>query len=210
MTTIDERTRNTTAIKIVDAAAHLFMQRGYRAVSINDIVSAAEVTKPTLYYYFPDKEALFVQMCLRLLERMHERMVDAMSRNTGFENRLVALARVVIGVQEGDMRMMRQEMQEHLAPEQQRKLGQAFYNHLFQPVQRVLQQGIDEGTITDYNAQQLTWLFLGMSETFHWENNRPTSMAAHAYREEQGKSALFSPEAMVRFFLHGVATKTQE
>ncbi|MFQ3664154.1 MAG: helix-turn-helix domain-containing protein, partial [Chloroflexaceae bacterium] len=38
-----------TAVKIVDAASHLFLQRGYKAVSINDIIRAADVTKPTLY-----------------------------------------------------------------------------------------------------------------------------------------------------------------
>jgi AcrR family transcriptional regulator len=45
---------NATAQKILSVAAHLFMQLGYRAVSISDIVKAAEITKPTLYYYFPD------------------------------------------------------------------------------------------------------------------------------------------------------------
>ncbi|PMP72740.1 MAG: TetR/AcrR family transcriptional regulator, partial [Chloroflexus aggregans] len=59
-----------TALRIIDVATQLFMQRGYRAVSISDIIHTAGVTKPTLYYYFNDKEDLFVQMGLKVLWTM--------------------------------------------------------------------------------------------------------------------------------------------
>jgi AcrR family transcriptional regulator len=55
---VAEAIYNPTASNILDTATRLFMQLGYRAVSINDIAKAAKITKPTLYYYFPDKEAL--------------------------------------------------------------------------------------------------------------------------------------------------------
>ena len=66
---------NATALKILNTAAHLFMQLGYRAVSINDIVKATGVTKPTLYYYFPDKAELFTQMALLRLVRLNSTTV---------------------------------------------------------------------------------------------------------------------------------------
>ncbi len=44
--------------RILRAAAHLFATEGYDATSVRHIVEAAQVTKPTLYYYFESKEGL--------------------------------------------------------------------------------------------------------------------------------------------------------
>ncbi|MEU2552174.1 TetR family transcriptional regulator [Streptomyces sp. NPDC013313] len=49
-----ERTRDA----IGDAAVSLFLERGFDQVSVNDIAAAAEVSKPTLFRYFPTKEDL--------------------------------------------------------------------------------------------------------------------------------------------------------
>ena len=43
---------------IARAAARLFANRGYEATSVREIVEAAGVSKPTLYYYFRSKEGL--------------------------------------------------------------------------------------------------------------------------------------------------------
>lgn len=48
------RTRDT----IADAAIALFLARGFDEVSINEVAAAAEVSKPTLFRYFPAKEDL--------------------------------------------------------------------------------------------------------------------------------------------------------
>ncbi len=45
--------------RILDAALGLFADKGYGSTSVREVVEAAGVTKPTLYYYFDGKEALF-------------------------------------------------------------------------------------------------------------------------------------------------------
>ena len=45
--------------KILEVAKELFTQRGFANVAVRDICRAADVTPPTLYYYFKNKEALF-------------------------------------------------------------------------------------------------------------------------------------------------------
>ena len=45
--------------RILEVAKELFTQRGFSNVAVRDICKAADVTPPTLYYYFKNKEALF-------------------------------------------------------------------------------------------------------------------------------------------------------
>jgi TetR/AcrR family transcriptional regulator len=49
---------NPVARHIARSAAKLFAERGYDATSVREIVEAAGVAKPTLYYYFRSKEGL--------------------------------------------------------------------------------------------------------------------------------------------------------
>ncbi len=43
---------------ILSSALSLFSQRGYDAVSVREITELAKISKPTLYYYFGNKEGL--------------------------------------------------------------------------------------------------------------------------------------------------------
>jgi AcrR family transcriptional regulator len=52
------RKKARTHDAIADAAIALFLARGFDPVSINDVAAAAEVSKPTLFRYFPTKEDL--------------------------------------------------------------------------------------------------------------------------------------------------------
>lgn len=53
--------------RIVDAALQLFSETDYGAVQMDDVAHLAGVAKPTLYRYFPTKEALFLEGIERIL-----------------------------------------------------------------------------------------------------------------------------------------------
>lgn len=55
------KTRKTEQVRerILVEATRLFAERGYAGTSTAQIVRAAGITKPMLYYYFGDKESLF-------------------------------------------------------------------------------------------------------------------------------------------------------
>ncbi|WP_448319341.1 TetR/AcrR family transcriptional regulator [Streptomyces sp. CO7] len=52
------RKKARTRDAIAEAAISLFLAHGFDKVSVNDIAAAAEVSKPTLFRYFPTKEDL--------------------------------------------------------------------------------------------------------------------------------------------------------
>jgi AcrR family transcriptional regulator len=53
--------------RILDAAQQLFLERGYRGTSIDEIVETAPASKPTIYAHFPGKEALFTAVVSRTI-----------------------------------------------------------------------------------------------------------------------------------------------
>ncbi|GAA2337005.1 TetR family transcriptional regulator [Streptomyces cuspidosporus] len=57
-TGLRERKKQRMYQTISEAAISLFLQRGFDQVSVADVAAAAEVSKPTLFRYFPAKEDL--------------------------------------------------------------------------------------------------------------------------------------------------------
>jgi AcrR family transcriptional regulator len=53
-----ERKRNKRVQEIVTVAAELFGERGFAAVSLEDVAERLDVTKGSLYYYFASKDEL--------------------------------------------------------------------------------------------------------------------------------------------------------
>jgi AcrR family transcriptional regulator len=67
---------SVVARHIASVAARLFAERGFDATSVRDIVEAADVTKPTLYYHFTSKQGL----AEALLSHPLAALVDEMRR----------------------------------------------------------------------------------------------------------------------------------
>lgn len=193
-----------TAVKIVDAAGHLFLQRGYKAVSINDIIRAAEVTKPTLYYYFSDKEELFVQMGLRVLAEMGERLTRAIATPGGLAAALHAVASEIMADHDRDMRMMRHEMFEHLGPANRQRLAAAFFTQLYNPILALMERGLADGELGRYDAPTLTQMFLGMAESFQ-EFAPGSQYGASNEAAPHYAGPVLTPAILVDLFLHGVS-----
>lgn len=51
--------------QIVEAAAEIFIQRGYQGTSLEDIATHLGVTRPLIYHYFRDKDALYLEVLTR-------------------------------------------------------------------------------------------------------------------------------------------------
>lgn len=56
--------------QLLHAASHLFAERGYAAVSINDVGSAVGISGPALYRHFRSKPALLAEVLVDISERL--------------------------------------------------------------------------------------------------------------------------------------------
>lgn len=64
--------------RLLDCTTELFVQKGYAATSVREIVAAAGVTPPVLYYYFHNKEGLFLEIMGEAGAQFHEELSATM------------------------------------------------------------------------------------------------------------------------------------
>ena len=84
-----ERKKERTRQAIADAAITMFLSDGFDAVSTADVAAAVEISKPTLFRYFPTKEDLVVH---RFADHIGEHARVVRGREPG-ERPLAALHR---------------------------------------------------------------------------------------------------------------------
>jgi len=63
-----------TRDEILDAAAHIFSQKGYHAASMQDIAEAVKLQKASLYHHISSKQELLLALLDRALDLLIERM----------------------------------------------------------------------------------------------------------------------------------------
>lgn len=94
-----ERKRGKRIQEILGTAAALFGERGYDAVSLEDVADRLDVTKGSLYYYFPSKDELVTAAIETLGNEWTARLESLPAGREGRPaDRLHALVREHIGI----------------------------------------------------------------------------------------------------------------
>lgn len=78
--------------ELLSAATRLFRDRGYHAVSMEDIGAAAGIAGPSIYRYFPGKSAILVAAGYRMADRLDRTAEAAISGTTDPREALARLA----------------------------------------------------------------------------------------------------------------------
>ena len=77
--------------KILRAGLKAFAERGFAGASVQEIVDAARVTKPVLYYYFKSKTGLYQALLDQASDECYQRVKTAAESVTGLEAQLVEI-----------------------------------------------------------------------------------------------------------------------
>ena len=84
-------TANGTREHVLRAALKRFAEKGYAATSVQEIVDAARVTKPTLYYYFENKAGLYRALVDWAFEERYRLMQEAVARGGNLAQQLTEI-----------------------------------------------------------------------------------------------------------------------
>ena len=71
-----ERKKAETRRRIADVATALFVQHGFDAVTVADVAEAADVSKMTVFNYFPRKEDLLLDRHLERLDAVRRAIAE--------------------------------------------------------------------------------------------------------------------------------------
>ena len=100
-----EKTRRKKDAKrtaMMQAAVQVFAQKGYHAATVRDVVKTAGVAIGTFYFYFPDKETLFLYLYEETADFLMQTIQQALNGKTELVSRIKAglQAYVNLGVYE--------------------------------------------------------------------------------------------------------------
>lgn len=76
--------------QLLNVALQLFIEHGYQGTSMEDIASAAGVTRPIVYNHFGSKDGIYLACLRRARESLDQHIVDAAKDLTTLQGRLNA------------------------------------------------------------------------------------------------------------------------
>jgi AcrR family transcriptional regulator len=80
---------------ILDAAHKIFSEKGYLNARLEDIAAAAGFSKPSLYSYYQDKEAIFLSLAIREMQNVSRKIEAAVSSGGAFVSTLESILRII-------------------------------------------------------------------------------------------------------------------
>ena len=82
--------------QVLAGAREVFMADGFEGASVDDIARASEVSKATLYTYFPDKKQLFLEVARAECLRQADTAIETIDRTAPVATVLRDIARQIV------------------------------------------------------------------------------------------------------------------
>ena len=160
----------STRERVIQAADRLWGERGVHGASLDDIARDASVTKPTVYYYFPDKSALFTAVVCSVLEEHGSGLKTAARRGGRARDRLVSALAFLVGARCSGPRLLR-DGGVTLTVDQTSQARSAFFRHFFAPLQQILDEGVSAGELRQLDTAFATQSLLNLLDP--WTGREP-------------------------------------
>lgn len=149
--------------RLLKSAIELFNRRGYAAATVREIVAAAGVSKPVLYYYFRSKEGIYLDLMREGFSRFDSLLDAARGGTGGAGERIRHLCGGSFDLFLQHIEVARLMYAIYYGPPQ----GAPFfdfdaYHMKFQDaVRRLVEEGIRSGEFRKGNAGDMTWAIIG-------------------------------------------------
>ncbi len=152
----------TVRERLLMAALTIFNAKGYAAASVREIVAAAGVSKPVLYYYFKNKNGIYLELVRRAQELFQKAISQITPSQETFHNQLKLFALGIFDsvIENNDFACF--------------AIAATFSPHCSDPdftlhqhndavieiIQNLLQQGIDRKEFQSINVEHVSWLYV--------------------------------------------------
>ncbi len=147
---------------VLETATRLFIKDGYKNVSMDDVAKACNVTKATIYYYYPTKGELYTSALIEMMKRIRLHIIQILEQPTSFKERLEQLVEIHLSATlDIDMKNFMREATINLTEIQLKKVH-ASENEMYKTIEYAMQSEMDKGTIRKGDAQFFAHTFMAI------------------------------------------------
>ncbi len=174
-------------LRLLASATELFNRKGYAATTVREIVAAAGVTKPVLYYYFRSKEGIFIDLMTEPLSQF-DLVLDESAKGGGSARaRLTTLAERTLALFDAHIDVARLIYSIYYGPPQGAPAFDMDRYHLrfHDVVLRMVEDGVRRREFRNGSADDMAWAIIGVVNT---------AMELHLCHPERA----FGPDALDR------------
>ena len=153
--------------RMLAEALRLFVESGYAATSVREIVEAAGVSKPVLYYYFSSKEGLYLEI-MAGISRLFDQQIDALHTTAGsVRQRLLNLFTGMFDGALENLAVVRLVFSIYFGPPQGAPFVDfnRFFDQTVVTVDALISEGMAGGEISACNSTALCWSLVGSYHT---------------------------------------------
>jgi TetR/AcrR family transcriptional regulator len=159
----EELEGQTARQRLLQAALDFFTEKGYSATSVREIVKSAGVTKPVLYYYFKNKEGIYLELFREPFVYFSKILDDARNEKGYAHERIVRLFDLIFALFVARLKEARLMYSIYYGPPQGAPFFdfEGFHLKMKEVVGVIVREGIDQGELHTVDADAATWILIG-------------------------------------------------
>ncbi|MFC4303182.1 TetR/AcrR family transcriptional regulator [Cohnella boryungensis] len=190
-----------TKKRISEKAKQLFNQKGYGAVTMNEVCEAAAVSKGSLYHHFPSKDELFLHVVEEDTEQWREEWEKLRLSTSSTEEQLYALAEHYANdFQNPLLHSLEEYARSHIITEELVERLLRINDSNSQACRQVLGEGMERGDFAGGDLDRLvvlvSSLMEGLSKIYYMDEREREQESVRAYYRDA-----------VRLLLEGIRAK---
>lgn len=159
--------------ELIKQSTNLFVEKGFSATSIQDIVDALGVTKGSFYYHFKSKEALLMDIHLRYIDDLLTRQKTILETEKTNRGKLVKVVELLIHDIETQGALGRVYYREirHLS-EENADLIKTKRSEFRENIEKIIEAGVQAGEFrASVHPKMITFAILGVTNwSYQWFN----------------------------------------
>lgn len=145
--------------RLLDAAMRLFSSKGYAATSVRELVETAGVTKPVLYYYFKNKEGLYLALMQEALADFYQAAQQAVIAPGSITERIGGYCTTLLDLFVARLDVARLIFAIFYGPPQGAPHidFEASFNTMLADMERLVNEGISNGEFRPVDPSDVAW-----------------------------------------------------
>lgn len=179
---------------ILDKAKELFIQQGYAATSMEDLVQYIGVSKGSIYYHFKSKDDLFVQLLVRQNQEWINAWVEKSVDFLSFEEKVYGIADHMVDDFQNPLTKVGEEF--YISSPENQLLLDDFLEIIREPrklYRDIFAEGVKEGLLSEEELDDIAIVFASLLD----------GLVTSFYERSSDELRVLYKKA-VKYFLHGV------